>query len=148
MSTGGVVPVQQSTGALIETVPPSGSFALPQMVPAGEQPVPSVQRLVEESQLTVPLGAPPQQDEVTTQKLPVSRHPVAGPHTVAPLPRSTQVREQHDSPCEQGFPSCRQPPLAPPVTNRQKPEPPSSTEQAFPQQSALLPQTSPFAWQR
>lgn len=117
VSTGGVMPVQQSTGALMESV-----LAFPQMMPGGSQEMPRLQRLVLESQVTVPLGlgAPPQQFEVARQKLPVTRQPVAGAHTGAPLPRSTQVREQQFSPpFGHGLPSWRQPPLAPPRTDMQ-----------------------------
>lgn len=145
----GPVPVQQATGAFTWYTPPSGSRALPQMLPGCWQPVPRVQRLVEVSQSTVSFGfgAPPQQSSVAAQKLPVTRQPVAGAQMVAPVPTSTHVLEQQFSIDEQGLPSCAQPPEAPPEMNWQKPEPPSVTEQAFPQQSEFLPHVSPLAWQ-
>ncbi len=140
------IPSQQSWEALI--FPPSRSTGAPQMFPRPLHDWPLSQRLVPGSHTTLPCaGAPPQQATVDRHELPVRRHPVAGAQTVAPAPRSTQVREQHPVPPLHGFPSWVQPPPPPPVSNRQKPEPPSLTEHARPQQSAFFPQRSPVAWQ-
>src|SRR5687768_14339109 len=140
------IPSQQFCEALM--LPPSRSTGAPQMLPSPLQEVPLSQRLVVLSQVTPPwAGAPPQQALVARQELPVSRQPVAGAHTVAPEPRSTQVLEQQPVPPLQGMPSWVQPPPPPPASKRQKPEPPSLTEQASPQHSLLLLHTSSLAWQ-
>lgn len=112
------LPSQQSCDALM--LPPSRSTGAPQMLPRPLHAVPLSQRLVPGSQVTPPwAGAPPQQKVVPRHEFPVSRQPVAGAQTVAPAPRSTQVREQQLLPPLHGFPSWVQPPPPPPVSNWQ-----------------------------
>ena len=123
-------------------LPPSGSTFAPQMLPTGLQALPLSQRLP--TQLTEPLGLvpPPQQLWSEVQVFPVRLQPLAGRHTRAPLPRSTQRRLQQLLLPEQGLPSVLQPP---PAVHR--PTPPSLTEQVAPQQAALEEQMSSVAWQ-
>ncbi len=99
------LPSQQSCDALIITVPPSGSGAVPQMFPTPLQARPLSQR--PPTHCTVPFGfvPPPQQALSFAHDVPVSRHPPAGMQTVAPEPGSKQVREQQFDPPEHGLPS-------------------------------------------
>src|SRR5512141_2809699 len=130
-------PLQQLVEALICTFPPSGSGASLQMLPTPLHDWPLSQRPFEHC--TVPLGLmpPPQQALSPLQEVPVSRQPPAGRQTEAPEPGSKQILEQQLVPPAQGFPSWRHPPPPLPVTKRQRPTPPSLTEHALPQQSAL-----------
>jgi hypothetical protein len=105
-------------------LPPSGSTFAPQMFPTGLYAVPLSQRLPLQATLPLGLEPPPQQSCATSQELPVSRQPLAGRQTLAPLPRSAQRRVQQVLPPEHGSPSGLQPP--PPA---QRPTPPSFTEQ-------------------
>lgn len=142
------LPSQQFCDALI--LPPSGSTGAPQMLPVPLHDWPLSQRSVPLSQMTEPLGLmpPPQHSSLAVQNSPVSRQPPAIWQTAAPLPRSTQTREQQFvPPFGQGLPPWMQPPPPPPVMNWQRPTPPDSAEQACPQQSESARQTSPFAWQ-
>jgi hypothetical protein len=141
------MPSQQSCGALIMMIPPSGRWPVPQMFPVPLQACPLSQR--PPLQVTVPfgLGPPPQQESVSRQKSPVSRQPPAGWQTVTPVPGSSQIREQQFEPPEQGFPSWMHPPPPPPVTMTQSAAPPDGAPvhpapQQFPQQSAFCRHTS------
>jgi hypothetical protein len=98
-------PSQQFCDALIITVPPSGSGAVPQMLPTPLQAWPLSHRPLEHC--TEPLGfiPPPQHALSLVHEVPVSRHPPAGMQTVAPAPGSKQVREQQFDPPLQGLPS-------------------------------------------
>lgn len=98
------IPSQQFCEAF--TLPPSRSTGAPQMLPRPLHAMPLSQRLVPGSQVTPPwAGAPPQQATDDRHELPVRRQPVAGAQTVAPEPRSTQVREQQLVPPLHGLPS-------------------------------------------
>src|SRR5690242_472788 len=74
------------------------------------------------------------------------RQPPAGWQTITPLPGSSHTSEQQLDDPEHGFPSCVQPPAAPPVMVTQRPGLPPVAEQTPPQHSPLERQTSPFAW--
>jgi len=67
---------------------------------------------------------------------------------VTPEPGSMQIREQQLVPPLHGSPAWSQPPPPPPLTDAQRPTPPSLLAvQACPQHSSLLRQTSPTGWQ-
>lgn len=96
---------QQSWEALTLTLPPSGSFAVPQVLPTPLQLWPLSQRPPAQSTLPLGLMPPPQQSLAFEQEVPVRRQPPAGRHTVTPEPGSKQMREQHEVPLVQGLPS-------------------------------------------
>ena len=143
-----ILPLQQSWFALMLPVPPSrsGITGAPQMFPEGAQAFPLSQ--MPELHETLLVGsAPPQQLEVPVHQVPVRRQPSAAWQTVTPEPGSVQKREQQLLPLVHGSPACVQFPPPPPVVFRQRPTPPSLlAEQAWPQHSSLLRQTSPTAW--
>ena len=139
------MPLQQFCEALIE--PPSRSTGAPQILPTPLHDCPLSQRPAVHRTEPLGLTPPPQQEFALSHEVPVNRQPPAGWHTVAPDPGSTQMREQQLVPLVQGLPSWVHPPPPPPTMRRQVPTPPSTTEQARPQHSALFPQRSPLAWQ-
>jgi hypothetical protein len=121
------------------------------MLPDGSQPTELAQRpsggSVENSAHVTPLVSAPQQSASRVQTSPRSRQPAAGAHTVAPLPGSTQSREQQVVPPAHGCPSDSQPVLPAPDTAVQVPAPPSVWLQTPEQQSVPLTQMSPAALQ-
>lgn len=141
------MPSQQFCDALMLTEPPSGSVAVPQMLPTPLHDRPLSQRPA--LQLTLPFGftPPPQHASSFVHEVPVRRQPPAGRQTVAPEPGSKHVREQQLEPPLHGLPSWVQPPAPPPVIIRHTPTPPPVAEQALPQHSALEEQRSPLGWQ-
>lgn len=130
-------------GAFTWTVPPSGSLASLHTVPGSLQDVPLLQR--KSTQLTSEYGGmPPQHSSLVAHALSVTEQPVAGVQTLAPNPRSVQMRVAQSLPVVQGLPSSPRPP----VLWKQRPGVPSVLEQRPLQQSSLAVQMSPVAWQK
>ncbi len=140
-------PSQQLEFAFTEKIPPSGNRTLPHRLPTPLHDWPLSQR--PPAHITLPLGLlpPPQHSWAMLQVVPVSRQPVAGKHTVAPLPGSEQMRVQQVLPPAQGLPLGVHPPPPPPVMSKQRPTPPSFAVQALLQHSELNAQRSSVAWQ-
>ena len=98
-------PPQQFIDALIISEPPSVNCARPQMLPTPLQAWPLSQRPFVQSTLPFGLTPPPQHWLLFVHQVPVSRQPPAGKQTVAPVPGSKQVLEQHPEPPLHGLPS-------------------------------------------
>ena len=99
------IPSQQFCEALMLTDPPSGSRAVPQMLPTPLHAWPLSHRPLVHRTEPLGLTPPPQHASSFAHEVPVSRQPLAGRHTVAPEPGSKQVREQQLEPPLHGLPS-------------------------------------------
>jgi hypothetical protein len=137
----------------VPTGAPVKLSGLPQVLPAGLQAPPLSQRpgpvLVMPPHVTLWLAGAPgtrQHWSVERHVSPVMRQPPAGWQTFTPLPGSSHTSEQQLDAPEHGFPSCVQPPAAPPVMVTHRPGLPFVPEQTPPQHSPFEEQTSPFDW--